>query len=92
MNEINTTQKSKDGIIEILKEQPEITSNIYNKIKILYPVECNDNEQCIHNDVDYNGPEWKHKVRSAQSSLRKSCIIILNAKTREWELVEKEKK
>lgn len=91
MNELTTTEKFKNGIIEILKEQPENTSNIYNKIKILYPEECDDSKRCIHNRTDYYGPEWKHKVRSVQSSLKRGGKIIKNHKTVEWELVEKEK-
>jgi hypothetical protein len=86
MKELTPFQKFKQGIVDILKGAPEKTSEILQRIKNMYPEECNNEVRCIHNNIDYGRPEWEHIVRSAQQALKKSDIIELNRKTKKWEL------
>jgi len=86
MGESTPFQKFKQEIINTLKGAPEKTSLILQKIKDMYPEECNDEVRCIHKNVDYGQPEWAHIVRNAQQALKKSGIIELNPKTKKWEL------
>ncbi|MFN3466166.1 MAG: hypothetical protein ACK4WF_00505 [Candidatus Brocadiales bacterium] len=75
MKELTPFQKFKYAILKILGAAPERTSTILQKIKDLYPEECNDLVRCIHKNVDYGRPEWEHVVRNAQQALKKSGII-----------------
>ena len=49
-------------LIDILKARPGKTSVILQKIKDMYPEECNDKVRCLHKNVDYGHPEWEHIV------------------------------
>jgi hypothetical protein len=88
MKELTPFQKFKQGVVDILKAAPEKTSVILQKIRDMYPEECNDKVRCIHKNVDYGRPEWEHIVRSAQQALKKSGIIEINPETKNWELKE----
>jgi len=86
MEELTLFQKFKQGVIDILKDAPEKTSVILQKIKDMYPKECNDEVRCIHKNVDYGRPEWEHIVRNAKQDLKRGGIIELNPRTKNWEL------
>jgi len=59
---------------------------IYDRIRVKFPSDCNDEEPCIHGGVFYQHGEWKHLVRSALEQLKREHTVSYSKADRKYRL------
>ena len=73
-----------EAIIYVLSRGPLITRELHPRIQRLLPDLCDDTVELVINGEHF-GKRWKHGVRNAQQSLKRSEIIRFDG--RRWSLV-----
>lgn len=70
-------KKFQEVVYEIMKERDGRIHlhEIYVEVKKRLADLCDESIRCIHQGVDYGQPEWKHRVRNAQQSLKRRGLI-----------------
>ena len=77
-------QKIKKEVEFELKNTPLNIQEIYKRIKIKYPTDCDDKEPCEHNGHFYQYGEWKHLVRDALQGLKKEHVVRYDSGDDKW--------
>lgn len=70
----------------ILGESPIKMRQIYDKIRVRFPSDCDDKEKCIHNGVVRKQSEWKHIARAAIEQLIREKIVIYSKLDKTYQL------
>ena len=73
-------------VLFVLSQGPARTSEICEVVEEIHPQLCDDSILCPHTSSYV--PEWKHKVRNAQYSLRRSgCVASSRGYDAQWSLL-----
>lgn len=57
-------------------------NEIYDIVKKLYGNLCDDDYKCIHNELNYGQPEWKHVVRFALERVKSKTDSVTHSGNR----------